>query len=150
KAVAKPKVKMPEGPFLVLPYLQPGHSIAAGKVVILWHAADSDSTWSVETRAAADKPWTAFAKAPTFLKVAVPTVEPHRVYHLSLTGLEPGKKFGYRIRQDNKVVFEAEGRAPRSAEQKQRFVVFGDCGANTPEQRAIAYRAFMAKPHYVM
>src|SRR5262249_1182109 len=90
------------------------------------------------------------SKAPTSMRVAVPTVEPHRVYHLSLTGLEPGKKFGYRISRDRKVVFEAEGRAPRSADQKQRFVVFGDCGANTPEQKAIAYRASLVKPHYVM
>jgi len=146
----KAEVKAPEGPFLVKPYLQPGHSVAAGKVVLMWHAADSDSVWAVETRAAADRPWQAVAKAPSAVRVAVPSIEPHRVYHLALTGLEPGKKFGYRISQDNKVVFEAEGRAPRSADQKQRFVVFGDCGANSPEQKAIAYRAFLEKPHYVM
>jgi acid phosphatase type 7 len=147
---AKAERKAPDGPFLVKPYLQPGHSVAAGKVVLMWHAADSDATWTVDTRAAADRPWQAVAKAPSFVRVAVPTVEPHRVYHLSLTGLEAGKKFGYRINQSGKPVFEAEGRSPRSAEQKQRFVVFGDCGANTPEQRAIAYRAHELKPHYVM
>jgi acid phosphatase type 7 len=146
----KAEAKMPDGPFLVKPYLQPGHSVAAGKVVLMWHAADSDSVWAVETRAAADRPWQAVAKSPSAVRVAVPTIDPHRVYHLALTGLEPGKKFGYRISQDNKVVFEAEGRAPRSADQKQRFVVFGDCGANSPEQKAIAYRAFLEKPHYVM
>ena len=100
--------------------------------------------------AAADRPWQAVAKAPSASRIAVPSIEPHRVYHVGLTGLEPGKKFGYRISQGSKVVFEAEGRAPRSADQKQRFVVFGDCGANTPEQKAIAYRAFVSKPHYVM
>jgi acid phosphatase type 7 len=143
-------VKMPDGPFLVKPYLQPGHSVAAGKVVLMWHAADSDSVWAVETRAAADRPWQAVAKAPSAVRVAVPSIDPHRVYHLAVTGLEPGKKFGYRISQDNKVVFEAEGRAPRSADQKQRFVVFGDCGGNSPEQKSIAYRAFLEKLHYLM
>jgi acid phosphatase type 7 len=146
----KAVVKTPDGPFLVKPYLQPGHSVAAGKVVLMWHAADSDAVWTVETRAAADRPWQLFAKAPSAVRIAVPTIEPHRVYHLSLTDLEPGKKFGYRISQDKKVVFEAEGRAPRPADQKQRFVVFGDCGTNSPEQKAIAYRTFLAKPHYVM
>ena len=146
----KALVHTPLGPFLVKPYLQPGHSVAAGKVVLMWHTADSDSSWTVETRAAADGPWQAFAKAPSSVRIAVPTIEPHRVYHLSLTGLEPGKKFGYRLKQDGKVVFEAEGRSPRSANEKQRFVVFGDCGANSPEQRAIAYQTFLAKPHYVM
>ena len=37
KAIAK----APEGPFLVKPYLQLGHTQAAGKVVLMWHAADS-------------------------------------------------------------------------------------------------------------
>jgi hypothetical protein len=146
----KTEVKGPEGPFLVKPYLQPGHSVAAGKVVLMWHAADCDSAWTVETRAAADRPWQASAKAPSAARVAVPGIEPHRVYHLSLTGLAPGKTFGYRVSRDGKVVFEAEGRAPRSPDQKQRFVVFGDCGANTPEQKAIAYRTSLLKPHYVM
>jgi hypothetical protein len=146
----RPQAEGPAGPFLVKPYLQPGHSVAAGKVVVMWHAPDSDSVWTVETRGAADRPWQAVAKTPSNVCVAVPTIEPHRVYHLALTGLEPGKKFGYRISRDHKVVFEAEGRAPRSPDQKQRFVVFGDCGANSPEQKAIAYRAFALKPHYVM
>src|SRR5262245_34777567 len=146
----KADTQVPRGAFLVEPYLQPGHSVAAGKVVLMWHAADSDSVWAVETRAAADRPWQAVSKAPSKVRVAVPNIEPHRVYHLALTGLEPGKRFGYRISQDGKVVFEAEGRAPRSPDQEQRFVVFGDCGANSPEQKAIAYRAFVLKPHYVM
>jgi hypothetical protein len=139
-----------DGPFLVKPYLQVGHHPATGKVVLMWHAADADLPWTVEIRPDADHPWTAASKAPSARRIAMANVAPHRVYHLALTGLEAGKKFGYRIRQANQVVFEAEGRAPRSAEQKQRFVVFGDCGANTPEQKAIAYRAFASRPHYVM
>ena len=67
-----------------------------------------------------------------------------------MTGLEPGKKFSYRISKEQKVVFEADALAPRSADQNQRFVVFGDCGANTPEQKGIAYRTFVSKPDYVM
>jgi hypothetical protein len=139
-----------DGPFLVKPYLQAGHSPAAGKVVLMWHAAGTDAAWSVAIRPGPDRPWQAITKAPSARRIAVPNVAPHRVYHLALTGLEPGKRFGYRISQADQVVFEAEGRAPRSAEQKQRFVVFGDCGANTPEQKAIAYRAFVSRPHYVM
>jgi hypothetical protein len=140
----------PSGTLLVKPYLQPGHSVAAGKVVLMWHAPDVNGTWSVEIRPGAGRPWQAVAKAPSAARIAVPGVEPHRVYHLSLTGLEPGKPFGYRINHDQKAVFQAEGLAPRSADQNQRFVVFGDCGANSAEQKAIAFQAFQAKPHYVM
>jgi acid phosphatase type 7 len=140
----------PAGPFLVKPYLQLGHTQAADKLVLMWHAPDVDALWTVEVRPGTDRPWQSVAKAPSARRVAVPSIEPHRVYHLGLTGLELGKKFAYRISKEHQVVFEAEGRAPRSADQAQRFVVFGDCGANTPEQKAIAYRTFLAKPDYVM
>jgi hypothetical protein len=98
----RPQAEAPTGAFLVKPYLQPGHSVAAGKVVLMWHAPDSDSVWTVETRGAADRPWQAAAKTPSYVRVAVPAIEPHRVYHLALTGLAPGKKFGYRISRDHK------------------------------------------------
>ena len=40
--------------------------------------------------------------------------------------------------------------APKPADQPHRFVVFGDCGANTPEQKAVAYRAYQVRPDFVM
>jgi len=141
---------VPAGPLLVKPYLQLGHKPAAGKVVVAWHATDVDAVWSVETRTRADGAWQAVDKTPSAQRVAVPGIEPHRVYHVALTGLQPGETFSYRVGKDHHVVFEAEGRAPRSADQEQRFVVFGDCGANTTEQKAIAYRTFLSKPDYVM
>jgi hypothetical protein len=144
------EVRASDGPFLVKPYLQAGHRPAAGKVVLMWHAADNEANWSVAIRPGPDRVWQAVAATPSARRIAVPSVAPHRVYHLALTGLAPGNKFGYRISLADQVVFEAEGQAPRSAEQKQRFVVFGDCGANTPEQKALAYRVFVSRPHYVM
>ena len=148
-ATAKAKVPAPEGPFLVKPYLQLGHTQAPGKLVLMWHAADADADWTVEyrpgpgTRGRPPRPLGAS-------RVAVAGIEPHRVYHAPLTGLEPGEMFAYRVSRGGKVVFEAEARAPKVARQPQRFVVFGDCGAGTPEQKAIAYRAFLSRPDYVM
>jgi hypothetical protein len=77
-------------------------------------------------------------------------VEPHRVYRVPLTGLEPGGMFGYRVSKGGEVVFESEARAPKAAGQPQRFVAFGDCGAGTPEEKAIAYRAYLSRPDFVM
>jgi hypothetical protein len=140
----------PAGPFLVKPYLQLGHKPEPGKVVVVWHAPDLDAVWTVEVRTGPDRAWQSVSKAPSARRVAVPTIEPHRVYHIGLTGLEPGQTFSYRIGKDQHVVFEADGRAPRPIAEPQRFVVFGDCGANTTEQKAIAYRTFLSKPDYVM
>ena len=47
-------------------------------------------------------------------------------------------------------MFEAEGHAPRSGDVPQRFVVFGDCGVNSAEQKAVAFQAYEARPDFVM
>ena len=134
----------PHGPFLVKPYLQSGHAQAQGKIVVAWHATDADATWLVEYRPGTGRRWQ-MAQSPSFDRVAVAGVEPHRVYQLALTGLEPGQTFAYRVIKAGQVVFEAEARAPKAADQPHRFVVFGDCGADTPEERAIAYRTFLSE-----
>jgi hypothetical protein len=77
-------------------------------------------------------------------------VPPHRLYRATLAGLEPGGRFSYKVRRGGEIVFAAEGRGPKLAGKPQKFVVFGDCGANTEEQRVIACRAYEARPDYVM
>jgi 3',5'-cyclic AMP phosphodiesterase CpdA len=49
-------------------------------------------------------------------------------------------------------VFEARTRIPRTGAEPHphRVVLFGDGGAGTPEQRAIAYQAFQARPDFVL
>ena len=142
----------PSGPFLVKPYLQPGDApglVAGGTVQVLWHTEDADAQWAVECRTGADKPWQP-TPAPTVRRIAVEGVSPHRLYRTSLAGLEPGGEFSYRVRKGGEIVFAADGRGPRPAGKPQRFVVFGDCGANTAEQRTIAFRAYEARPDFVM
>ena len=39
---------------------------------------------------------------------------------------------------------------PKGSGQPYRFVVFGDCGAGTAEQKAIAYQTYLAQPDFVM
>jgi acid phosphatase type 7 len=145
----KSQSNAPAGPFLVKPYLQLGHTQAAGKLVLMWHTADVDAAWTVEYRPGSGRRWET-GKAPSAARVAVAGVEPHRVYHLSLTGLEPGEMFSYRMSRGGEVVFTSEARAPKAADQPSRFVVFGDCGTGSPEQKAIAYRTFLSKPDFVM
>ena len=146
---AKVEAKAPDGPFLVKPYLQLGHNPEPDKLVLQWHADDVDADWSVAYKTGANASW-GEADKPKPRPVAVPTVEAHRVYHVPLKGLEPGGTFAYKVSRDGKVVFESDGHAPKSAGQAHRFVAFGDCGAGTPEERAIVYRTFMTKPDYVM
>ena len=127
------------GPFLVKPYLQLGHAPAPGALQLLWHAADADADWSVEYPIGRRPPVAKADEPPTSRRVAVAGIEPHRVYRAALTGLEPGGIFDYGVSKGGEVVFSAEGRALKSADQPHRFVAFGDCGAGTPEQKPLAY-----------
>ena len=63
KAKAKPKKKAPQGPFLVQPYLQLGHTQAPGKLVLLWHAPGQRRRVDCRVQAA-DRPALASRQGP--------------------------------------------------------------------------------------
>jgi hypothetical protein len=138
----------PESALLVKPYLQLGYAPARGTLQLLWHGADTDIDWSVEYRLREDKPW-ARVEAPSFRRVAVGGVEPHRVYRATLLNLDSGSAFAYKLKAGGAEVFAAEARAPKAPDQPYRFAVFGDCGAGSSEQKPIAYQAALAKPDFL-
>jgi hypothetical protein len=139
------------GAFVVKPYLQLGNAPAAraGDLALLWQAEDTETAWVVEYRSGAEGPWRT-AAAPAWRRIAVPSLAPHRLYRAGLKGLAPGSAFSYRVRRGGEVVFAAEGRARKGADQPYRFVAFGDCAAGTPAQKAIAYQAYLARPDFVL
>jgi 3',5'-cyclic AMP phosphodiesterase CpdA len=148
----QPKFKNAVGPFIVKPYLQwgDGHGTGTSKsLVILWQDGDLDAEWSVEYRCGNDGPWRKSA-APSLRRIAVQGIPPHRLYRTELAGLEPDASFTYRVRKSGEIVFGADSRAPKTGDVPHRFVVFGDCGVNTAEQRAVAFQAYEARPDFVM
>ena len=105
--------------------------------------------WAVEHRTAADAPYRK-AETPTSRRLAAAGSAPHRIYRAALAGLTPGGTFHYKVSKDNTVVFEADGKALKSADQPYRFVAFADCGAGTAEQRPLANRALVNQPDLVV
>jgi len=147
-----PGAKAGEVDFLVKPYLQLGNALpgrVAEDLGLLWHTGGVEVGWVVEYRPGPGAAWRE-AEAPIARGIAVPSIAPHWVYQAALKGLNPGEPFAYRVRKGGKVVFSADGRAPKGAGQSHRFVVFGDCGAGTAEQKAVAYQAYLARPDFVM
>ncbi len=138
-----------QGPFIVKPFLQLGEAPTPTSLQVCWNAEDTDVEWIVEYRVASDQPWIK-AESVEQRRIALEGVRAHRVYRATLKHLLPGLTFRYRINKAGSTVFRAEGMAPKGADQPYRFVVFGDSGANTPEEKAIAYRTFQVKPDFVM
>ena len=81
--------------------------------------------------------------------MTLPETPARRLWSVTATGLEPGALFDYRILTDGKPVFSARARARRAAIAPYRFVVFGDCGTDSKEQKLIAFQAAQEKPDFV-
>jgi 3',5'-cyclic AMP phosphodiesterase CpdA len=139
-------------PFLVKPYLQLGNAprLSPAEVAMLvWHTPDTDAKWNVEVKPSDGGPWFEVSYF-RWRRIAVETMETHRIYRWWLTRLRPGREFDYRVLRNGHVVFAARGKARKASAQPLRFAVFGDCGTNTPPQKAIAYRAWKVQPDFVV
>jgi hypothetical protein len=121
--------------FLVKPYLQVGYEGKQQELSLLWHTSDTISQWLVEVKTNAN--WVA-SKVINFNIVNVKDVSPFVVYHATLKDLEFGKEFSYRVSNNNKIVFESKAHAPKSKNQDYKFVVVGDIGALTKDQKKLA------------
>jgi hypothetical protein len=143
------------GAFVVDPYLQLGDAptiTSTATMQVLWQAKDDDDDnkagWSVDYRPEGATTWR-HSDRPSMRRIAVGQVEPHRIYKATLTGLRPGGRFEYRVNRDDRPVFSSNAQARKGPDQPIRFVAFGDCGANTSGQRAVAYQTHLARPDFV-
>jgi acid phosphatase type 7 len=149
---SRPISSAPETTFLVKPYLQLG-DVTPGRVtedlLLLWHADDVEAVWAVEYQTGAEAAWRLAPPAVSH-RITAPAIAPHRLFRVALKGLVPGKEFAYRVRKGTEIVFTAAAHAPKGADQPYRFVSFGDCGAGTAAQKAVAYHAYLARPDFLM
>jgi hypothetical protein len=125
----------------------PGIS-SSDSMVIQWHSADTDQRWDVQVKKPDSEKWSG-PIAATFTRVAVRDIVPHRVFRAQIKDLTPGEEFDYRVRLAGEKVFQARARARKSKNQPYRFAVFGDCGAGTPEESAVAYQTYKTRPDFV-
>ena len=135
-----------QAPFLVKPYLQVGYEGKPFELSLLWHTKDTINEWRVEVKTTTK--WES-SKANNFNLVNVKNVTPFVVYHFTVKNLLAGKDFGYRVLNNNKLVFEAYGHAPKSNNQDYKFVAIGDIGALTKDQKKLASIMYKLDPDYI-
>ena len=131
-----PRVALAQGPLLVrYPYLQ---NVGADRATLLWATRETGSG-AVETRAGQGAPQT-FAAAANRLPDALTGLSySYYQYRADLTGLRPDTEYSYRVLQDGRTLVQEDGLRFRTAGPPPfRFLVFGDSGVGSPEQRAVA------------
>ncbi len=139
----------PAEPFLVKPYLQLGAVPALDALSLLWHAADQDAAWSVILRPAGQG-GQVLELRPTWVRVAVPSLDPHRVYTALLRPLRPGAAFSYQVMRDGQPVFQGAAKARQGAGSPSRVAVLGDLATAGPATRAIASQLYKQRPDLVV
>jgi phosphodiesterase/alkaline phosphatase D-like protein len=144
-----PTDKAPDGPFIVQPYLQIGDLPRLSDVEpvrVLWQAPnETGAAWTVDVRQTAAESW---RPAVTVDGRLIPAETPYRLFSVTLSRLQPGAEFEYRVSKNGTVVFSATGKARSAAAQPYRFVVTGDTGADTPQERRIVYQIHRARPDF--
>jgi hypothetical protein len=139
-----------ESPFIVEPYLQLGDLPKLSSVEpvrVLWQAPNEPAAkWSLEVRQSAAEPWRPSVGAAGRL-IAQPGA-PYRLFNMPLTRLKPGSEFEYRVWKNGQVVFTAKGKTRTPAGQPYRFVVIGDTGADTEQERRVVYQIHRAQPDF--
>ncbi len=129
--------------FLVTPYLQIGNQQNVQTLQLLWHTKDTTSNWLVEYKTSSNAAW---IKSTTigYNKIDVSKVQPFAVYNALLSNLTAGSNFNYRVKKNDKVIFESFAKAPKNISQSYKLVVFGDIGAGTKEAKQIANGVYKA------
>ena len=141
----------PASPFIVEPYLQLGDvpKLAPSEPVrVLWQTANEPGAkWSVDVRQDGREPWRP-AVTVSGRAIAQPGA-PYRLFNVPLTRLRPGAEFEYRVSKDGVVVFTARGKARAAADQPYHFVVTGDTGADTAQERRVVYQISRVQPDFL-
>ena len=137
---------------LVPPYLQPGNAPTLSKEqkVVIWQTDSIPGNFRVDFAAGASLE---HAKKLSVAKVTSVQLKllgkTSFLYRATLTGLLFDTEYAYRVSLDAAVI-SATTFTTRTKKNTTHFVVFGDCGAGTPQQAEIAYRVFQQKPQFVL
>jgi len=147
-----PQQPAAESVFVVTPYLQLGDLpklTSSESVRVLWQAVDDDDVkWTVDVRQAEDAPWRPAIASGGRLIRASGSLPAYRHFSVPLTRLQPGRAFEYRVSKNGEPVFSARGLARAPASEPYRFVVTGDTGADTPQERRIVHQIYRADPAF--
>lgn len=146
--------------FTATPYVQPGPAggpLIEGKesVIIAWQTEDRQADFEVEYG-----PTPQYGRRATVLSArrggsSKSESDARRNYAATLTGLNLGTRFHYRVRLadaagSGRVIAEGFGTTRKPRGRAIRFVAFGDNSYGEVGQRAVAYWAYKSNPDFVM
>lgn len=138
--------------FTALPYLQPGAGAArlprtgeTGGMVIAWQTNREPADFSLECNGT-------LARITRTERFQGDKADGEGVfnYAATVTGLEPGRSYPYRLQLDKGTAFKSTLAGRKGRGQRTRFVAFGDNSYGEISDKMTAHQAFRARPDFVM
>lgn len=136
------------GKFLVKPYVQLGRTGDVRDLEIVWGSSDVNSKWELSSSTVPGV-WLPSDELKID-RIALEGVPHFLLYHGRLKNVGPGLRLNYRVKRDDKVVFDSEIRPPKFPDQAHRFIVVGDTGTGSRGQRAVARKMYDDMPDVVL
>ncbi len=132
---------------LVPPYLQPGNAPGLNREekVLIWQTDSVPGSFKVEYGLDGKLDQTAKVTSVQLVLKAKTTY----LYRSTLARLQFDASYTYRVTLNGQAISEYSFKS-RTKKPQTKFVIFGDCGAGTPNQAAISYQAFEQQPDFVL
>lgn len=135
---------------LVKPYVQPGNGSTltdADVKVIAWMTDQVPADYRVRFQTPDGQPnWT----TPVRQAITLSPTERYFTYAATLADLPFNTTVSYQVMLGEKTLREANFLTRKSSDQSIHFIVVGDIGNDSPEQRAIAYQMAQVDPEFLM
>ncbi len=138
--------------FVVNPYLQPGqgHNFRHEHKVVVWQTDSTAGDFSVEYHKGKRED---FVHGIKKAKIHRSTIRfgktTYQLYHARLDHLDFDHEYHYRLKLGDRVM-SVQGFRTRTKEHQVKFAAFGDCGAGSEGQAAIAYQVHLRNPDFVL
>ncbi|MCU0369716.1 MAG: metallophosphoesterase family protein [Cyclobacteriaceae bacterium] len=137
---------------LVPPYLQPGNSspLTKEQPVLIWQTDSIPGEYKVEyvLGSSIEGATKMMSTKVTSVKLNLKNKTTY-LYRATLPKLKLDTQYAYRVSLKGNPIASGVYHS-RTKKVQTRFAVFGDCGAGTPQQAAIAYQVFQQKPQFVL
>lgn len=137
---------------VVNPYIQPGqgHNFRHERKVVIWQTDSTAGDFTVEYHKGKRED---FIQGTRKARVERSVIQfgktKYLLYRAFLDHLEFDQEYHYRIRLGERVM-AITGFRTRTKEHKVKFAAFGDCGAGSEGQAAVAYQVHLRNPDFVL
>lgn len=138
---------LPNGAFIHAPYLQIGNqtSVKDELTLVFRVPANDEAPYRVRYESTSGQ-----EEVQVEARVLSNLNPPLREFTVDLSGLAPGRPFGYEVLQNGKSVFTSTGKAPLYAAKRWRMAAFGDCGFGSPQQAQVSFQVGKSNPDFIL